>query len=156
MKKVTVAVVLIMAFLAVAASAQSSQPMSNQSMSNQPAQGQAPEASMSPDAQARIMKAINHNLIMLPYYGVFDNLVYLLQGRTVILTGQVTNPSLKPDAERAVKKVEGIDKVINNIEILPPAPWTSRFASGCGRSFTAAMGRFSSTAAIRIRPSASS
>jgi hyperosmotically inducible protein len=77
---------------------------------------------MSPDAQARIMKAINHNLIMLPYYGVFDNLVYLLQGRTVILTGQVTNPSLKPDAERAVKKVEGIDKVINNIEILPPSP----------------------------------
>ena len=59
---------------------------------------------------------------MLPYYGVFDNLVYLLQGRTVILTGQVTNPSLKPDAERAVKKVEGIDKVINNIEILPPSP----------------------------------
>lgn len=118
-----VSVVLIVAFLAVAAGAQSAQPpMSNQSMSNQPAQGQAPEGAMSPETQAKIMQAINHALIMLPYYGVFDNLVYLLQGRTVILTGQVTNPSLKPDAERAVKKVEGIDKVVNNIEILPPSP----------------------------------
>jgi hyperosmotically inducible protein len=117
-----VAVVLIVTFLAAAVGAQSSQPMSNQSMSNQPAQGPAPEGAMSPETQAKIMKAINHALIMLPYYGVFDNLVYLLQGRTVILTGQVTNPSLKPDAERAVKKVEGVDKVVNNIEILPPSP----------------------------------
>jgi hyperosmotically inducible protein len=91
-------------------------------MSNQPAQGQAPEGTLSPEAQAKIAKAINHNLIMLPYYGVFDNLVYQIQGRTVILTGQVTNSSLKPDAERAVKKVEGVEKVVNNIEILPPSP----------------------------------
>ncbi len=118
-----VAVVLILAFLQIAAGAQSSQPpISNQSMSNQPAQGQAPEGALSPETQAKIMQAINHNLIMLPYYGMFDNLVYLLQGRTVILTGQVVNPSLKPDAERAVKKVEGVDKVVNNIEILPPSP----------------------------------
>jgi hyperosmotically inducible periplasmic protein len=117
-----VAVVLILAFLTVAASAQSSQPMSNQSMSNQPAQGQAPEGALSPETQAKIMQAINHALIMLPYYGVFDNLAYLLQGRTVILQGQVVNPSLKPDAERAVKKVEGVDKVVNKIEILPPSP----------------------------------
>ena len=118
-----VAVVPIAAFLAAAAGAQSSQPpMSNQSMSNQPAQGHAPEGTMSPETQAKIMKAINHALIMLPYYGVFDNLAYLLQGRTVILQGQVVNPSLKPDAERAVKKVEGVDKVVNNIEILPPSP----------------------------------
>jgi hyperosmotically inducible protein len=116
-------VVLMAAFLAVAAGAQSSQPpMSNQSMSNQPAQGQAPEGTLSPAAQEKIAKAINHNLIMLPYYGVFDNLVYQIQGRTVILTGQVTNSSLKPDAERAVKKVEGVEKVVNNIEILPPSP----------------------------------
>ncbi len=118
-----VSVVLIVAFLAVAAGAQSAQPpMSNQSMSNQPAQGQAPEGAMSPETQAKIMQAINHALIMLPYYGVFDNLAYSLQGRTVILTGQVVNPSLKPDAARAVKKVEGVDKVVNNIEILPPSP----------------------------------
>lgn len=119
-----VAVVLALSFLAVAAGAQSAQPpMSNQSMSNQPAPAQAPpEAALPPEAQAKIAKAINHNVIMLPYYGIFDSLSYQLQGRTVILTGEVTNPSLKPDAERAVKKVEGVDKVVNNIEILPPSP----------------------------------
>ncbi|MFZ0313388.1 MAG: BON domain-containing protein [Candidatus Korobacteraceae bacterium] len=118
-----VVVVLIVAFWALAAGAQSAQPpMSDQSMSNPMAQGQAPGETLPPATQAKLMKGINHALIMLPYYGVFDNLVYLLQGRTVILTGQVTNPSLKPDAERAVKKVEGIDKVVNNIEILPPSP----------------------------------
>ena len=118
-----VTVVLLLVFLTAAAGAQSAQPpMSNQSMSNQPAQEQAPNDTLSPAAQAKLTKGINHALIMLPYYGVFDNLVYLLQGRTVILTGQVTNPSLKPDAERAVKKVEGVDKVVNNIEILPPSP----------------------------------
>jgi hyperosmotically inducible protein len=117
-------VVLALSFLAVAAGAQSAQPpMSNQSMSNQPAPAQAPpEAALPPEAQAKIAKAINHNVIMLPYYGIFDSLSYQLQGRTVILTGEVTNPSLKPDAERAVKKVEGVDKVVNNIEILPPSP----------------------------------
>jgi len=120
-----VAVVLALSVLAVAAGAQSAQPpMSNQSMSNQPAPAQAPppEAALPPEAQAKIAKAINHNVIMLPYYGIFDSLSYQLQGRTVILTGEVTNPSLKPDAERAVKKVEGVDKVVNNIEILPPSP----------------------------------
>jgi len=120
-----VAVVLALSFLAVAAGAQSAQPpMSNQSMSNQPPPAQAPppEAALPPEAQAKIAKAINHNVIMLPYYGIFDSLSYQLQGRTVILTGEVTNPSLKPDAERAVKKVEGVDKVVNNIEILPPSP----------------------------------
>jgi hyperosmotically inducible protein len=120
-----VAVVLALSFLAVAAGAQSAQPpMSNQSMSNQPAPAQAPppEAALPPEAQAKIAKAINHNVIMLPYYGIFDSLSYQLQGRTVILSGEVTNPSLKPDAERAVKKVEGVDKVVNNIEILPPSP----------------------------------
>jgi len=120
-----VAVVLALSFLAVAAGAQSAQPpMSNQSMSNQsaPAQAPPPEAALPPEAQAKIAKAINHNVIMLPYYGIFDSLSYQLQGRTVILTGEVTNPSLKPDAERAVKKVEGVDKVVNNIEILPPSP----------------------------------
>lgn len=118
-----VAVVLLLTFLTVAAGAQAAQPpMSSQSMSNQPAQDQAPNQTLSPAAQTKLMKGINHALIMLPYYGVFDNLVYLLQGRTVTLTGQVTNPSLKPDAERAVKKVEGVEKVVNNIEILPPSP----------------------------------
>jgi hyperosmotically inducible protein len=63
---------------------------------------------------------------MLPYYGVFDNLAYQVEGRTVILQGQVLNPSLKPDAERAVKKIEGVEKVVNKIEVLPPSPLDQR------------------------------
>ncbi|MGA2905691.1 MAG: BON domain-containing protein [Candidatus Korobacteraceae bacterium] len=118
-----VAVVLLVTSLTVAAGAQASQPpMANQSISNQPAQGQAPSESMSSETQAKLMKAINHALIMLPYYGVFDNLAYELQGRTVILQGQVARSILKPDAEKAVKKVEGVEKVVNHIEVLPPSP----------------------------------
>ena len=122
-----VAVVLLVTSLAVAAGAQASQPpMLNQLVSNQPAQGQAPGESMSSETQAKLMQAINHALIMLPYYGVFDNLAYQVEGRTVILQGQVLNPSLKPDAERAVKKVEGVEKVVNKIEVLPPSPLDQR------------------------------
>jgi hyperosmotically inducible protein len=59
---------------------------------------------------------------MLPYYGVFDNLAYRVNGSTVELYGQVTRPTLKTDAERVVRQIEGVDKVINNIEVLPLSP----------------------------------
>src|SRR5208282_3652397 len=56
----------------------------------------------------------------LPYYGVFDNLAYKVDpDGTVTLLGQVSRPSLKPDAEKAVKHIEGVEKVVNNIEVLP-------------------------------------
>ena len=56
---------------------------------------------------------------MLPYYGVFDNLSYRVDGSTVTLFGQVTRPTLKSDAEQVVKRLEGIDRVVNEIEVLP-------------------------------------
>ena len=59
---------------------------------------------------------------MLPYYGVFDNLAYRVDGSMVTLIGQVTRPTLKSDAENVVKKVEGVEKVVNNIEVLPLSP----------------------------------
>jgi hyperosmotically inducible protein len=59
---------------------------------------------------------------MLPYYGVFDNLAYRVDGDTVTLLGQVTRPTLKDDAERVVKNIEGVEKVVNNIEVLPLSP----------------------------------
>ena len=77
---------------------------------------------LSPEAQQKIVQEIRHQILMLPYYGVFDNLGFRLQGRTVILEGQVATSSLKPDTERAVKKIEGVDKVVNNIQVLPPSP----------------------------------
>jgi hyperosmotically inducible protein len=68
----------------------------------------------------RIYKEVRHELVMLPYYGVFDNLAYKVDpDGTVTLLGQVSNPSLKSDAEKAVKRIEGVEKVVNNIEVLP-------------------------------------
>lgn len=69
----------------------------------------------------RIQKEVRHELIMLPYLGVFDNLAYRVDGSTVTLMGQVTRPTLKTDAERVVKGIEGVEKVDNQIEVLPPS-----------------------------------
>ena len=67
----------------------------------------------------RLSREVRHELVMLPYYGVFDNLAYRVDGRTVTLIGQVTRPTLKNDAENVVKGVEGVEKVNNQIEVLP-------------------------------------
>lgn len=69
--------------------------------------------------QERLVKEVRHELVMLPYYGVFDNLSYRVDGRTVTLLGQVTRPTLKNDAENVVKRLEGVDRVDNQIEVLP-------------------------------------
>jgi hyperosmotically inducible periplasmic protein len=69
----------------------------------------------------RIQKEVRHELLMLPYFGVFDNIAYKVDGYNVTLLGQVTRPSLKSDAERAVKGIEGVEKVDNQIEVLPPS-----------------------------------
>ena len=74
-----------------------------------------------PGAQGenRIAKEVRHQLVMLPYYGVFDDLGFLVQGSVVTLVGEVTRPTLKSDAENVTKRVEGVTQVINNIEVLP-------------------------------------
>ena len=73
-------------------------------------------------SQERIQKEVRHELLMLPYLGVFDNLAYKVDGYNVTLMGQVTRPTLKSDAENVVKKIEGVEKVDNQIEVLPPSP----------------------------------
>jgi osmotically-inducible protein OsmY len=70
----------------------------------------------------RITREVRHELLLLPYYSVFDNLSYKVDGNTVTLMGQVTRPSLKSDSENVVKKIEGVENVTNNIEVLPPSP----------------------------------
>src|SRR6267143_5179210 len=70
----------------------------------------------------RLVKEVRHELVMLPYYNVFDNLSFKVDGSTVTLMGQVTRPTLKSDAERVVKSIEGVDRVINNIQVLPLSP----------------------------------
>ncbi len=73
-------------------------------------------------AQQRIQKAVRHELLMLPYLGVFDNLTYKVDGYNVTLGGAVVDPTLKSDAERAVKHIEGVEKVTNRVEVLPVSP----------------------------------
>jgi hyperosmotically inducible periplasmic protein len=70
----------------------------------------------------RITREVRHELLMLPYFGVFDNIAFKVDGSTVTLLGQVVRPSLQSDAERAVKHIEGVEKVDNQIEVLPPSP----------------------------------
>jgi hyperosmotically inducible periplasmic protein len=76
--------------------------------------------------QDRITREVRHELVMLPYYGVFDNLAYRVDGNTVTLFGQVTRPTLKSDAEHAVKDIEGVERVNNQIEVLPLSPMDDR------------------------------
>lgn len=77
-------------------------------------------------AVQRITKEVRHEILMLPYFDVFDNLAYKVDGYNVTLLGQVTRPTLKTDAERAVKGIEGVEKVDNQIEVLPPSPMDDR------------------------------
>ncbi|MEW5979310.1 MAG: BON domain-containing protein [Acidobacteriota bacterium] len=67
-------------------------------------------------------REVRHELVMLPFYDVFDNLNFQLDGTHVILSGQVVRPTLKSSAEKVVKNVEGVDRVTNNIEVLPVSP----------------------------------
>ena len=80
--------------------------------------------------ESQIIKAVRHSLVMLPYYTIFDDLGFSVNGSSVTLEGAVTNPTLKADAGRVVKSVEGVTEVVNNIEVLPLSPmdWEVRHA----------------------------
>ena len=82
----------------------------------------------------KMEQAVRHELVMLPYYGVFDNLEFEVHGDEVVLSGQVTRPTLKADAGRVVERLEGVGKVINNIEVLPLSPFDDRLRIATFRS----------------------
>src|SRR6185295_4741549 len=72
---------------------------------------------------SRVVTEVQHELMTLPYYGVFDNLAFTVEkGGTVRLLGQVRRATLKDDSERRVKKIPGVDTVINEIDVLPVSP----------------------------------
>jgi len=73
-------------------------------------------------ANQNLVREVRHQLLLLPYYSVFDNLAFKVDGDHVTLEGQVTRPTLKSDAEAAVKSIEGISGVTNNIDVLPSSP----------------------------------
>jgi len=82
---------------------------------------QAP-ARDSANYQAWLTKEVRHQLVMLPFYSVFDNLEYKVEGSKVVLMGQVVRPVLKDNAAAAIKHIEGVTQVDNQIEVLPLSP----------------------------------
>jgi hyperosmotically inducible protein len=83
-------------------------------------QDNQPAGALNQKSLDRIYHEVRHELVMLPFYGVFDNLSYKVDADgTVTLLGQVVRPTLKSDAENVVKRIEGVTKVVNNIEVLP-------------------------------------
>src|ERR1035438_366611 len=79
-------------------------------------------------AEAKIAKEVRHEILMLPWYSLFDDLEFTVEGRTVTLSGFVTSEhaTTKSDAGNVVKRIEGVDKVTNDIKILPPSPLDTR------------------------------
>ena len=77
-------------------------------------------------SEEAVAKKVRHELVMLPYYNIFDNLAYRVDGDTVTLYGQVTRPVLKSDAGNVVKRIEGVAKVENKIEVLPLSPFDNQ------------------------------
>jgi len=73
--------------------------------------------------EAKLIQEVRHQLVMLPYFGVFDDLGFRVgPGGRITLLGQVTRPSLKADAESVIKRIEAVTAVVNNIEVLPLSP----------------------------------
>jgi osmotically-inducible protein OsmY len=79
-----------------------------------------------PANETAIAEQVRHQLLMLPYYGIFDDLAFRVDGSTVTLEGAVVRPVLKSDAENVVKRIEGVTRVVNNIKVLPPSPLDNR------------------------------
>ena len=83
-----------------------------------------------PANQSALAREVRHQLVMLPYYTIFDDLAFYVNGSNVTLVGAVTNPVLKSDAGNVVKGVEGVTHVDNQIKVLPLSPmdWQIRRA----------------------------
>ena len=76
--------------------------------------------------KTKMARQVRKEILSLPYYDVFDAIGYKLEGSTVTLQGFVVRPYTKSEAEAAVADVDGVQKVINNIEVLPLSPADDR------------------------------
>jgi len=84
--------------------------------------------------EARIQKEVRHELATLPFFTVFDYIAFQVNGNSVTLIGQVTKPTLKSEAENSIKHIEGVDHVVNNIQVLPPSPLDNQLRLALYRS----------------------
>jgi len=71
---------------------------------------------------SRVEREVRREIVTLPFYSLFDHFAFSVDGETVTLMGKVSRPTLKSDAENVVKKIEGVEKVNNQIEVLPLSP----------------------------------
>lgn len=95
--------------------------------------------------QSRIAREVRHELVMLPYYTIWDFLAFRMNGNVVELYGDVTNSQLASDAEKAAKGVEGVEKVVNHLNVLPAFPSDDRIRRAVARSIFdfGGLGRYS-------------
>jgi hyperosmotically inducible protein len=119
MKKVMNKVAVLAAALVIAASAVAAAPADagSQRLASEP-----------------LAKKVRKELVTLPWYGVFDNLSYEIDGSTVKLYGQVVQPSTRKDAERRVGRLAGVERVVNNIEVLPLSPFDDSIRAAAYRT----------------------
>ena len=74
----------------------------------------------------KLEKKVRHELLMMPYFSVFDNLSFRVDNGVVTLMGEVTRPTLRSDAQRVIERTEGVKTVVNTIEVLPLSPFDDR------------------------------
>jgi hyperosmotically inducible protein len=110
MTRTTISLTVAFALLLAGASAC---PLSAQTARSSKSEERPPET---------LLRVIHHQLLLLPFYSVFDSIDFSINGETVTLAGSVLRPTLKAHAEAAVKSIEGVNKVVNNIEVLPQSP----------------------------------
>jgi hyperosmotically inducible periplasmic protein len=98
----------------------------------------APNANQVPnnpkDYSAWLPIEVRERLVTLPYYSVFDNFQFKVDGNKVTLLGQVAKPTLKSDAEKAVKAIPGVTAVDNQLEVLPLSPADDRIRQATYRA----------------------
>lgn len=82
----------------------------------------AAKQAQTPDSVLRMARQIHKEILSLSEFGVFDDINFQIKDFTVTLKGDASRPILKDSVERVVKKVEGVEKVINQIEVLPLSP----------------------------------
>lgn len=99
--------------------------------------GQKPESGAEPDAAQQkvlqIAEKVQNAILRLPQYGVFDDIHFGIKGDTVTLSGQASRPVLKSSAENVVKKIEGVQSIDNQIEVLPLSPNDDRIRAAVYR-----------------------
>lgn len=125
---------VLTAVLVALALLQNPSPQTSQTSPNAPPANSRAQAGNQANLD-RITKEVRHELLLLPYYGVFDNLAYRVSpDGTVVLMGQVARPTLKSDAENVVKRIEGVERVENQIQVLPTSPMDDQIRAATYRA----------------------